>query len=61
MADPTFLNPRELASLKKIATGKARSCPSDDAKALLRLKLIREVPGGLELTAAGLKRVSVGK
>ena len=55
------LSPSEVESLKKIATGKARSCPSGDAKALLRLKLVREVPGGLELTGAGLERVSLEK
>jgi hypothetical protein len=52
------LSPSEVDSLKKIANGVARSCSSDDAESLIRLKLVHRVPGGLELTGAGLERAS---
>ena len=52
------LSPSELDALKKIANGEARTCPPDCVESLLRLKLVHRVPGGLELTGAGLERAS---
>jgi hypothetical protein len=56
-----LLSPRDLEALKKIANGKARTCPPDCVETRLRLKLVHQAPGGVELTGAGLKRVSLEK
>ena len=52
------LSPSDLEALKNIASGEARTCSPDCVETLLRLKLVHKVPGGLELTGAGLERAS---